>query len=119
MRSYTIACYLLLIACLGATCAFNVVNIALKVYKGAYYRVAFDVPVVLPLRWLTWAWLKPSHLADDGSYRRALMGFWIMVSVVVVFWSAYLIGRWDQATLVDGELWRELEMGMGIVYAIE
>jgi hypothetical protein len=121
MRSYTIACYLILIACLGATCALNIVNIALKVYKGAYYRVAFDVLVILPLRWLTWVAFRPSQLADDSSCWRAGLGSWVTVSVsvIVVFWSAYLVGRWDQANFVDGELWRELEMGMGIVYSIE
>jgi hypothetical protein len=118
MPSYTIVCYMLLIACLGATCALNVVNIALKVYKGAYYRVAFDVLVVLPLRWLTWVWFKPSHVADDASYRRAGVAFWAMVPVIVVFWSAYLVGKWDQATFVDGELWPRLKMGMGITRVV-
>jgi hypothetical protein len=102
------ALYELLVACHGATTTFNVIGIALKLYHGSYINAAIDVCMILPIRWVTWKFLSPARLADDIEED---LEFWVLVSVVVVCWTGYWVGTWDQATFVDGELVRGLWIG--------
>jgi hypothetical protein len=103
------ALYELIVACHGATTTFNVIGIALKLYLGSYISAAIDVCVILPMRRVTWKALIPARLADDSPIEE--LQLWVLVSVIVLCWTGYWTGTWDQATFVDGKLVRGLWIG--------
>ena len=102
----------IIVACLGATSAFNIIGIALKLYHGAYISAAFDVFVVLSIRRATWECLYPILFVDGTLMNDGFVALLLVVSLVVACWTGYWIGPWDQATFVNGERVRGLWIGM-------
>jgi hypothetical protein len=102
----------IIVACLGATSAFNIIGIALKLYHGAYISAAFDILVVLSIRRATWQCLYPILFAAGTIIDDELVALLLLVSLAVACWTGYWIGPWDQATFVNGERVRESWIGM-------
>ena len=107
--------YTAIIACLCIFCAFNIIVIALKIYRGLFHHGPFDTLLFLPITGAMWLYFKSPRGVNErflASWNAVTLKLWLTGLMLLAFMTGDWVGVWDQVTFVDGELVHGLCIGM-------
>jgi hypothetical protein len=107
--------YKVIIACLCIFCAFNIIVIALKIYRGLFHHGPFDTLLFLPTTRAMWLYFKSPRGVNErflASWHAVTLELWETGLMLLAFLTGNCVGVWDQVTFVDGELGHGLWIGM-------